>query len=189
MTTRSKNQILNTLIQVAWSFVALIGLVLVVIAGRGGELPVDQAIHFTTGLPPFVFLALVGWVLLVVGLGIAAWWYYEHFYSHTIYVRTPYGEIEIHRAAIRGYLEQQLGLLPEVVDYDVSVSIVKRRFLVLDIHVLLSHDKSCRDYSEKLQQDILQMLLSTFGVKDIRRFHLQVNAFTGKESQKMVVYR
>ncbi|MCX7882107.1 MAG: alkaline shock response membrane anchor protein AmaP [Brevinematales bacterium] len=189
MTSRSKSRILNILMQLSWIVVVLVGVVCLFIAGRGSQLPVEQAIHFTTGMSPLAFLSVVGWILTLVGLGVAGWWYYEHFYSHTIYVRTPYGELEIHKTAIQGYLVQQLQLLPEVVDCDVSVAIFKRRFVALDIHVLLTYEKSCRDYGEKLQQDILQMLLSTFGIKDIKRFHLQVNAFLGGDSHKTVHYR
>lgn len=186
---QSRNKILNLFMQFAWVGVAFIGLICLLIAAKGSQLPVEQAIHFTTGMPPYLFLIIVGWGLFVVGLVAAGWWYYQHFYSHTIYVRTPYGELEIHKAAIRGYLEQQLAQLPEVVGVDVSVAIFKRRFVALDIHVLLVHEKSCREYSEKLQQEVLQMLLSTFGIKDIRRFHLQVNAFLGGDSRKIVWYR
>ncbi|QJR22889.1 hypothetical protein BREVNS_2139 [Brevinematales bacterium NS] len=189
MTNRSKSKVLNILIQVAWIVVVFVGLLFLVIVSRSSQLPFEQAIHFSTGMSPWTFLGVVGWVLTLMGLVAAAWWYYEHFYSHTIYVRTPYGELEIHKVAIQGYLVEQLEQLPEVVDCDVSVAIFKRRFVALDIHVLLASEKSCREYGEKLQQDILQMLLSTFGIKDIKRFHLQVNAFVGGESHKTVRYR
>ncbi|MFN4217366.1 MAG: alkaline shock response membrane anchor protein AmaP [Brevinematales bacterium] len=189
MTNKSKSRWLIILMQVAWIVMVFVGLLFVVIVSRGSQLPLEQAIHFTTGMSPWFFLGMVGWVLMILGLVAAGWWYYEYFYSHTIYVRTPYGELEIHKAAIQGYLVEQLERLPEVVACDVSVAIFKRRFVALDIHVLLASKKSCREYGETLQQDILQMLLSTFGIKDIKRFHLQVNAFVGVESHKMVQYR
>ncbi len=189
MMSRSKTKWIVILFQVVWLVVAFVGVVFLLVGAKLPEVPLENAIHFTTGMVPSVFLAVFGWLLFLVGLVAGGWWYYEFFLSHTLYVRTPYGELEIHKLALQLYLEQQLSLLPEVVSCDVYVAIVKRRFVNLDVRVNLAHEKSCREYAEKLQQDILQMLLSTFGVKDIRRFHLQVNTFVGGETKKAVTYR
>ncbi|URA10036.1 Asp23/Gls24 family envelope stress response protein [Thermospira aquatica] len=189
MMNQSRTKLVVILIQAIWLVVTLSGLVFLLIGVRLSEVPIENAIHFTTGMTPSVFLAVFGWLLVLVGLVTGSWWYYEFFLIHTLYVRTPYGELEIHKAALQSYLEQQLSLLSEVVSCDVYVSVVKRKFVNLDVRVKLSHEKSCREYAEKLQQEILQMLLSTFGVKDIRRFHLQVNAFFGGETKKAVTYR
>jgi hypothetical protein len=183
MKKNSVSKILAILVQIAWIVVALVGGVFVLVVSRMKEVPLENTIFFTTHLAPGVFFMLFGIVLLVVGLGLGWWWYYEYFYSHTVFVKTPYGELTLHKKAIQGYLEEQLLALPEVVNCDVHVAIVKRRFISLDVRVVVNADGSCREYGENLQQEILQILLSTFGIKDIRRFHLQIQEFRGGNSQ------
>jgi hypothetical protein len=140
------------------------------------------------GIPAFPAFGIIAGVLISFPVLILAFQVYFKYSSSYVSFASRTGKIHLSDHSISGFISDIVLDIAGVESAEISVDIFKENRVGIHIWVDTDQKSDFVQFSEKIQQKVLQELDNGFGIKNIKYFHVYIestNINTGKTGYKV----